>query len=253
MSILDNLVDQRMLGVSEEICPGDTMFGDNIDHYVHVGRSALRCVMLVMLAAGKDEFSNILDLPCGYGRVTRALRAAFPAAALTACDTERDGVDFCVRAFGVQGVYGEAMPNPTALRGPFDLIWCGSLLTHLDAPRWVEFLRVFDALLSDDGVLVFTTHGRRVADWMRTGHSTYGLAPDALAEVLRGCDRDGFGYRDYSHSTEYGISVATPAWAYRQLEQVPALRLLTYSEAAWDNHQDAIGCARTALPADTPP
>src|SRR5262245_10124406 len=74
--------------------------------YHRVGQSALHCIRLSLEAAGKDpaEVRSILDLPSGHGRVLRYLKAAFPDAALTACDLSRDGVDFCAATFGARAV-----------------------------------------------------------------------------------------------------------------------------------------------------
>src|SRR5262245_52875607 len=55
-------------------------------HYFGVGADALKLVIQAMSLAGKEEIRSILDLPCGYGRVMRYLRAKFPQASLVACD-----------------------------------------------------------------------------------------------------------------------------------------------------------------------
>ena len=89
-----------------------------------------------MLAAQKETATNILDLPSGYGRVMRFLKAEFPEAALTACDVIREGVDFCARTFGARAIYGKEDPSELELDERFDLIWCGSLLTHVDEENW---------------------------------------------------------------------------------------------------------------------
>src|SRR5437870_5495298 len=91
-----------------------------LSHYLESGRAALT-------AAGKTDVRRILDLPCGHGRVLRVLKAAFPGAALTACDIDRDGVDFCASRFGAEPVYSVEDPGRIPVRGPFDLIWVGSL------------------------------------------------------------------------------------------------------------------------------
>ena len=44
-----------------------------------------------------------------------------------------------------------------------DLVWSGSVFTHLDAPQWVPLLRYIARALAPGGVAVLTTHGRRVA------------------------------------------------------------------------------------------
>ena len=248
MAILDDLVAQTAKAVNEEISLGDEMFANNnLEHYLNVGRSALRSVLLAMWGAGKNEFHQILDLPCGHGRVLRILKAAFPDAELTACDILRDGVDFCARMFGARPIYASAVADPALFDRTFDLIWCGSLLTHLDAPRWPEFLDLFQGLLCPGGVLVFTTHGRRVAEWMRVGRSNHGLDEPSLAAVLSDYERQGFGYSNYQAEAGYGISLTSPAWTCNQLVRIPGLRLRMYNEAAWDNHHDVIACTKESL------
>ncbi len=79
-------------------------------------------------------------MPSGHGRVLRALKAAFPGAHLTACGHRRDGVEFCARVLGATPIVSRENPAEIELEGPYDLIWCGSLLTHMDAARWPGFL-----------------------------------------------------------------------------------------------------------------
>src|SRR6185369_2876695 len=114
----------------EEISPHDPMFTANsAGHYFDVSRSALSCIKLALLAADKTQVQRILDLPCGYGRVLRRLKAAFPQAVLTACDRDQDAVDFCALTFGATPVYSYDDHDSLIRSGTFDLIWCGSLLT----------------------------------------------------------------------------------------------------------------------------
>jgi SAM-dependent methyltransferase len=253
------LLGEEPTTLVREISPRDGMFVFLPDrpaaeqeasqrHYFGVGRSALRCIRLALLAVGKAEVTSILDLPCGHGRVLRALKAAFPDARLTACDLDRDGVDFCARVFGATPVYSDERPDRIPIDDTFDLIWVGSLLTHLNAGSWIDFLKRFALLLADDGVLVFTTHGRFVAERMRTTGFSYGLAPESLQGVLGDYDRAGFGYRTYPQQSRYGISVASPGWTCAQLTRIPGLRLLSYLERGWDNHQVVVAFAREAMP-----
>ncbi len=84
-----------------------------------------------------------------------------------------------------------------ALKGPYDLIWSGSLLTHLSEGQYIEFLGLFAGLLAPGGVFVATTHGRHVAARLRAGTHTYKLAPESLPGVVAQYDATGFGYADY--------------------------------------------------------
>ena len=46
------LLAQSDLAVSAEIAPGDGMYAGNLEHYLGVGRSALRCIGAAALLAG---------------------------------------------------------------------------------------------------------------------------------------------------------------------------------------------------------
>jgi SAM-dependent methyltransferase len=236
--------------IDHTIAGGDEMYdraalpGDAIWHYVRVGQSALRCARLGLAAAGRAaaDVRRVLDLPCGHGRVLRALAAAFPAAELHACDLNRDGVEFCARHFGAKPFYADPDPRNTTLAGPYDLIWVGSLMTHLDEARWPAFLAFFRDQLAPGGVCVLTTHGRRAVELVRTGHTGYGLADPG--RLLADYDRTGFGYAPYAGGAGYGVSLTSPAWVCRQLAAVPGVRLAVYLEHGWAGHQDAVAWAR---------
>jgi SAM-dependent methyltransferase len=247
MDALSKLCEEEQLDVSQEISPNDGMYqGGNKDHYFSVGRSALKNVRLAIAAAGNNlrDIKNILDLPSGHGRVLRFLKAFFREAKITACDIDRDAVDFCVRAFDVNGLYSRKQPADIEIVDRFDLIWCGSLLTHLNFDRWPEFFYFFRSILNSKGILVFTSHGRYCAERIRTGNFTYGLADTSLKKLLRGFDRNGFCYVSYSDTEDYGISLSVPSHILTFLEKLYDFQLLLYLEKGWDDHHDVIACMK---------
>lgn len=244
ISQLKDLFEQKPTEIIYEIASKDEMFLGKEKHYFNVGQSALQCVKLAMLAAGKQDFKNILDLPCGHGRVLRMLKAAFPQAKLTACDLNQDGVDFCVKVFGATGIYSTEDVNQIPIQPSFDLIWCGSLLTHLNSSSWTDFLNLFNSLLCPGGILIFTANGDWVAHRIGMMAYSYGLDPNKLPILVKDYDTQGFGYLDYPNLENYGISLSSPSWVLSQLQKIGNLRLLTYTERGWDNHQDAIACIR---------
>jgi SAM-dependent methyltransferase len=231
--------------------PNDPNYLAHPEHYFEAGPSAVRLIRLAKDAAEvRRPLRRILDLPCGYGRIMRALREAFPEAELTACDISREAVDFCAEAFGAKPVYSHEDPARIEVEGPFDLIWCGSLVTHVDAARWDAFLEFFESRLARRGLLVFTTCGRNIAAALRAGRD-FGLPPDTAEGLLADYEREGFGYRDYPspqraemewESRGYGLSLAKPAWACAQLAKRPGLRLVSYLESGFNHSQDAVGC-----------
>jgi SAM-dependent methyltransferase len=235
----------KRLGISEK----DTMYEGDREHYNAVGQSALHCVKTAMMAAGKSNVRKVLDFGSGFGRVLRVLKDSFPGAEFTACDISSEAIDFCASSFGANPVLSSEHPEEIPFKDKFDLIWCGTLLTNFDAPQFIQFLALFQSLLSRDGLLVFTTHGALVAQRLRTGAGNYGLDGKSIAMILSGYDRIGFGYGDYPREIvhqvgvkKYGISVSKPFWVCRQIESLAGMRLVAYTERAWDNHQDSVAC-----------
>lgn len=214
------------------------MFSGDEGHYEWVGRSAVRWIRHSLKAAGKDGVGTILDLPSGYGRVLRRLKVAFPDASLTACDIDREAVDFCAETFGATPAYGSTDPSDLDL-GRFDLIWCGSLLTHVGPQDWDRFLALFERALEPDGLLVFTTLGRTAAELMRKGDA-HGLSE--TASLLDDFEQQGVGFASFPDRSDYGITVALPSYVTGRLE---GWRLVGYTEGAWAAHQDVVAVTAT--------
>jgi SAM-dependent methyltransferase len=242
-------------GVVEEISPRDHMFRVK-ERYWRSGQKALDCIRLGMLAAGKTAVASALDLPSGHGRVLRWIKAEFPDARLGACDIDHDGVDFCAATFGATPVYGHEDPADIEIDAPYELIWCGSLFTHLPPERWDGFLALFERALAHEGLLVFTTHGRRIAELIRdpeTGRQ-YLKEPAQREQVLNGYEQQGLGYSDYTFSDEYrealslprnyGISLVRPSVVCALVELRPQLRLVGFTEGRF-NGQDVVSVARS--------
>lgn len=229
--------------IDKTISPHDGMFKGNQDHYFFCGLSGINCINNALTMAGKDPSSikTILDLPSGYGRVLRWIAAAFPEAEITACDLDREAVNFCSSNFGVKQLYSNVEPDTIICENQFDLIWCGSLFTHLECKKWKKFLKFFNDILNPDGILVFTTHGPYVVSRARNGFD-YGLIPDQISQIIKSYNNSGFGYENYQSNTEYGISIAKPSFTLSLVEETAELKIIFYQEKGWDHHQDVIGC-----------
>ncbi len=126
-------------------------------------------------------------------------------------------------------------------------VWVGSLLTHLDKEDWMRFLDFFNESLSPGGILLFTAQGRFSASLLRNKESTYGLETDEkINNLLSDYDNEGFGFSNFYHSDDYGITLSSPSNVVGQIELQSNLQLLMCLERGWDNHQDVYACVKSA-------
>jgi SAM-dependent methyltransferase len=237
--------DRELLAkVSGRIHYGDGMYVGDGGHYYKVGLSALRCIDEALALAKTSDPEAILDLPCGYGRVLRFLTHRFPEAKITACELDRDAVDFCVTALGASPAYSSTDLDRLSLGIYFDLIWCGSLITHIDDAKIVALFEFFGRHLAPGGLLIFTTHGDYVAGKMGPADFDYGLLYEQIQSIVDRYSQSGFAYTDYPDREHYGISLTSPEWIRKQIEQVGGLRPIYFRARGWDNHQDVFGFVR---------
>jgi SAM-dependent methyltransferase len=226
------------------IAPGDTMYTSD-DHYFSVGASALRAMLLALETVGLKEPRRILDFGCGYGRVLRLLRAAFPHAELLACDVDVEAMTHCAQAFGARAVAGSTDFDRVERLHGIDLIWCGSVLTHLPAPQWQRLLAYFAEVLADGGVAVVTTAGRSTAGLLEQGPA-FGVEAYERAAMVASYKSSGLGYSDAPGHVDYGLCVSRPDWVLAQVLPHSGLRIVGFVEAGWDHHLDVVSLAKDA-------
>lgn len=223
------------------ISSNDLMYQTGPKYYFMWGASALDAVQAVLKKAGRRRIRTILDLPCGHGRELRFFKIAFPEAEITACDIDRDGVDYCVKNFKVKGAYSNPDPLLIPVSDQFDLIWCGSLFTHFDIENWRKLLTFFRERLEINGILIFSAHGPFIAEELRQGQLTLGLDQSNIEQILKSYATSGFGYTNYSGETDYGISLSSPTWISSFLQAWPDLKLISHRNKGWSNWDNSWG------------
>jgi len=230
--------------VESRISPRDTMYTGDGAHYFKVGLSAMRSLEEALRRANLSSVGRVLDLPCGHGRVLRFLVRRFPEASFTACDLDRDGVDFCARTFGATPVYSKTDLDALSFDAPFDLIWCGSLITHLDAGQTRALFRLFARQLAPGGLLLFSAHGDFVARRLPTGEFDYMLTGEQVERITQRYAGTGFGYEDYAGQGGYGVALTSPAWIRARTGEVGGLKEVYFGARVWDDHHDVHGYVR---------
>jgi SAM-dependent methyltransferase len=219
--------------------PDDVMFQGHVEHYLSVGASALNVIDAALQVAGINGVMKILDFGCGAGRVTRWLCAAFPEAEISVTDLRETDLEFCAKNFRVT-----PWPSGTeidALQAPdrYDLIWAGSVLTHLPAAKSLNLLNKLIGWTRPGGLLVVSLHGRTAIDIRRRNVWAY-LHDSGWQTIENEHRRIGYGYADYENQTGYGIAVVSLDWIAKWVMDMSSVRLVLLTERAWDNHHDVL-------------
>lgn len=230
--------------IIKEIYPKDGQYNGNLDFYLRAGQTAIDSIQKAMKLANKDisTVKNILDFPSGGGRILRHLKVNFPNSSITACDIEKDAVNFCHKWFNAKPMYSQKEFEKIIFKEKYDLIWCGSLFTHLKRTNWISLLNMFSRILKNQGLLVFTVHGRNIVQNFIKEHRTYGLDEKQIQELLIQYKTEGFGYVDYTDSEDYGMSLSSPSSVFTILEKKIDLEIVMYLEKGLNQNQDVIAC-----------
>lgn len=249
-----------MLEYDRTISPKDNMNTASEEAYFRTAMSAHDGITRAVAAANRqpESIRRVLDFGSGYGRVLRVLQVAYPGAELTACDLISDGIDFCARQFGAVPLRGNKDLDLIEDDGTYDLIWLGSVFTHLPVSGWISLLDFLEKRLAPDGIIVFTTHGR-VAMWVFENHTLEKhkgrISRDQFEDVKRKYKDDGFAFLSYDNKqvsslsrigmeveeSTYGLAFARPDWTLGLLaKEFPRLFLLSYVEGGWGNNHDMV-------------
>jgi SAM-dependent methyltransferase len=219
-----------------------------VDAYAEAGRQAVE-LMKEALAAGGRSFEDVravLDLGCGHGRVTRWLVRQVPPQAVTACDIDTEAVMFCAREFQVVPLIGSEDFDSVDF-ATYDLVWAGSLATHLPEAAWSSWVSLLPRLLNPEGLAVFTTHEPALMSGLGRAARPGGPAEVVAASLAR----SGFAYVPYSHygHDRYGIAFHDPERVDQDLSAAGLTRVL-FRRRGWVNHQDVHAFALVGQPSE---
>jgi SAM-dependent methyltransferase len=132
--------------------------------YMYEGREAVQVIDNIVQAVGKrlGDLRSFLDFACGYGKSTRFLVQSLAPQKVWVSDIYTGAVDFQKAHLRVNGFYSATNPGDVKFPRKYEVIYVGSLFSHLPAPQFKAWLARLYEVLADDGLLVFSTHGESV-------------------------------------------------------------------------------------------
>jgi SAM-dependent methyltransferase len=164
--------------------------------------------------------------------------AGFAGARVDVHDMVADGPAWCAEHFGCTVVGGE--PEAEA----YDLIWLGSVFTHLNPDAAVALLNRLKRGLRLGGLLIFTSRGRYSAELVTNG--VLGLSEAKVQSMMEGYHKTGYGFADYEKHPGYGVSTVKPTWYTEHVTDSDFLQVLL-QEKGWTSNQDVQGFMRLPL------
>lgn len=131
--------------------------------YFRSGFQAFRSVEHVLQTCNRplSSVSRFLDFACGWGRVTRFFCNALGPHRVWASDIEASAIAFVGRQFRTNTFQSSRSAHLLAATGQFDVVYVGSLFSHLSRDRFEDWISSLWSLVAHEGILLFTTHGAR--------------------------------------------------------------------------------------------
>ena len=133
-----------------------------IPEFLATGDQAVRDIEQALRSVGRslDAANTFLDFGCGCGRVLLSLERRDAAALLIGCDVDARSVEWCRENLRRSRCFvNDPLPPLPLEDGSVDLIWCGSVFTHLDEDRQDRWLKELHRILTPHGILLASVHG----------------------------------------------------------------------------------------------
>ncbi|WP_309644158.1 class I SAM-dependent methyltransferase, partial [Phenylobacterium sp.] len=148
---------------------------------------------------GFPKLGTVLDFASGWGRLTRVLEQRLKPRQIFVGDIYHDAVAWQEKTFGVTGVYSAPDPDGFKHGGVHDLIFVGSMFSHLPDGLFQRWLAKLHGFLGPKGVLAFSVHD------------------EAILPAGQAMDASGLTYLRFSESGSldleiYGMSYVTEAY-----------------------------------------
>ncbi len=229
----------NVMGLDCTISKHDDIFG--FFHGHHSSRNPLRDYLadgwrtlseLMLLLEAVDQpllkTGRVLEFASGHGRFTRHLVKAVGSHKVVVSDVVPSAVEFSRATFSVEGFLSSSVPDQIQWPTQYDLVFVLSLFSHLPRSTWTRWLTKLYEAVAPGGLLVFSTHGIKAANF---DHVTL--------------DEEGYFFAASSESNaideqEYGTTFTTESFVLARIaETIGSDKLVHKAPVHFWNHQDA--------------
>lgn len=104
------------------------------------------------------HLNSVLDFASGYGRLTRVLTQKLPKDRIWAADIYAEAIAWQAKTFGINTFVSAPAPGDITHDKKHDIVFVGSLFSHLPTALFHEWLQKLYGMLGPKGVLAFSVH-----------------------------------------------------------------------------------------------
>ncbi len=171
---------------------------------------------------------SVLEFASGFGCVSRHLKKFSPAKYNIVCsDIHPAAMHFISSEIGLETALSQTVPEQLSIGSKFDVVFALSFFSHMPDASWGRWLLKLISLVADDGLLIFTTHGRQSSKYFGNPPMSgegYWFAPQSEQKDLS--------------AEQYGSTIVAPQYVFSRLRTVPTANPLFFQEGFWWGHQD---------------
>ncbi|NQY38653.1 MAG: class I SAM-dependent methyltransferase [Henriciella sp.] len=241
------------LNFVREISPDDWMAsGKEPDWYFRRGYGGLFLIDYECQRA-RLKPESILDFGCGHGCVARMLTARYPNAKITGQDVNPDWMNWCRETLKIETRVSEGTIDEVHLpANSFDVIWAGSVFSHLPERSAVHLLEQFRSALTPRGLCIFSTAGQVMRNGYKPGQVKF-LEDSQIQQMVEAYDNDDYAYSDYNNGlyANWGHSLIPHQWMFNQSKRM-GFPLIGFHEAGWGLVQDVYALRKSITQASWP-
>ena len=181
---------------------------------------------------------KVLDFGCGCSRVLREFFREDIKGTFTGTDIDGDAIAWARAKFSGKARWDINLARPPLPYPPqtFDVILAISVFTHFDEDLQIDWLRELDRILSVNGLLICSVHGRPV--WEQSAFSSENLRNEMACKGFHFL-QSNLGIRNLAGLPNY-YQTAFHSEEYVRNRWGSLFDVIEYSDGTIGNHQTAV-------------
>ncbi len=141
-----------------------------------------------------SKVKSFLDFAAGFGKLERLLVTRIEANKIWASDIKESANKFVKNTFSVNSFNSSFDPKKLNIEKKFEIIFVGSLFSHLNEELFIEWLVALYKLIENNGILILSVHDMSLIDISDSNFVFYESSEDLVLDKAEDSIEDGEKY-----------------------------------------------------------